>query len=162
MSPRERNPAQPVLFLDIDGVLNSGAYYKGLTDKGEGAESAVDHLDPAAIVHLNRLVAATGCEVVVSSTWRIKHELPRLWRMLRSRGYTGPHLIRKTPNFDGMMRQQEIAHWRQEHGKPAIYAILDDDPDADDQSGRFVKTTFDEGLTSELADRVIALLTGKP
>lgn len=152
---------QPILFLDFDGVLNSTSHLLsaakvpgGYVDTDEG------QVDPAAVAQLSRVVAATGCEVVVTSTWRLLHDTTYLWNLLRGHGYTGGPFLGATPDLYGMTRAQEIDHWRWENGRPKVYAIVDDDLDADDKTGRFVKTDFDDGLTAEKADELIGVLIG--
>ena len=51
--------ASPLLFLDIDGVLNS---YQSDFAQGETP------LDPENIACFNRIIAATGAEIVVTSS----------------------------------------------------------------------------------------------
>ncbi len=61
-----------VLFLDIDGVLNSEAFVesRGPRPSGKGLELDLWHLDRNAVALLQRIVDETGCMVVVSSDWR--------------------------------------------------------------------------------------------
>lgn len=62
-------PTPPVLFLDIDGVLNSADWMRR---RGPGLRSGChpDMLDPDACKRLHRVLCATGCDVVLSSAWR--------------------------------------------------------------------------------------------
>ena len=53
----------PVLFLDIDGVLNSRECW----DRLRGLRHKIDR---EKVALLNEVVAATDCRIVVSSTWR--------------------------------------------------------------------------------------------
>jgi hypothetical protein len=58
-----------VIFLDVDGVLNSRGKWAGcdlanLTDSGT-------RIDPLAVARLKRIVDATDAKIVVSSTWRL-------------------------------------------------------------------------------------------
>nr|USU32850.1 HAD domain-containing protein [Methylobacterium sp. OTU13CASTA1] len=146
---------RPVIFLDIDGVLNS----RDCWDRLRGSRHKVDR---EKVALLNEVVAATGCRIVVSSVWRfgcgmgkdgcrpilrhygLKARFRRDWRTPRSR--------------DGI-RGGEIADWLSRNGSPP-YAIVDDDSDMlPEQMARFVQTTFHAGLTREHADRLIALLS---
>lgn len=52
---------RPVLFLDIDGVLNGHEYDRE-------AESSTLH--PDCVARLNRVLADSECSVVLSSAWR--------------------------------------------------------------------------------------------
>jgi hypothetical protein len=149
----------PVLFLDIDGVLNS-------RDCWERLRGSRHKIDREKVALLNEIVAETGCRIVVSSTWRIgvgqgkggcrdilrsyglKARFRRDWRTpeIRDDDHAVP------------MRGTEIADWLSRNGSPP-YAIVDDDSDMlPEQMPRFVQTTFQSGLTREHAYRLIALL----
>jgi hypothetical protein len=68
-------------------------------------------------------------------------------------------LYDQVPN-DRPLRGIEIAEWLLRHPEIQDYVILDDDPDIlSDQLPRFVRTDFKSGLTQELADKTLALLT---
>jgi hypothetical protein len=147
-----------VLFLDVDGVLNRcGKSNQGLeTDKCD---------------LLADLCRRTGCQVVVSSTWRwMPHQYERLLAMFASRGI--PH-IGKTACLsaptgatrpDGVAilrrvpRHVEITDWLSRHPEVTRYAIVDDDSDADDGTGRYVRTGSFDGLTERHAAELERLL----
>lgn len=77
--------SRPVLFLDIDGVLNSLRYLKnnpGAFDPVQGPRS----IDPEAAGRLNSILERTNAMVVVTSTWRLSYSIKRLESLLRSRG----------------------------------------------------------------------------
>lgn len=139
-----------VLFLDVDGVLNRcGKSNQGLeTDKCD------------LLADICRL---TGCKVVVSSTWRKYPRLmgDRLLPMFRSRGIEcigqTPELVNERKLLDGSKlltakpRRDEIKAWLAAHPEVATYVILDDDRDADDGAGCYVRTDSYTGLTDEIA-----------
>jgi hypothetical protein len=149
----------PILFLDVDGVLNRC----GMSNQG----LETDKCDLLADLCRN-----TGCQVVVSSTWRwIPHCYERLLAMFQSRGipHAGKTECMSAPTgatrADGVAilrqvpRRDEIAEWLSWHPEVTRYAIVDDDSDADDGTGRYVKTGSFEGLTPEKAAQLEALLT---
>lgn len=129
-----------VLFLDIDGVLNSA---KTCCAFG-GYPSTMDHIgafDQAAIRLLQRLCDSAGVKVVLSSTWRLDKE----WQTY------GPGLglpiVDRTPSFHAP-RGRQIQKWLDDHPEVEQYAIVDDDSDMlAEQLPRFVHTKSDEGLT---------------
>ena len=66
------NQIKRYIFLDIDGVLNSNQWYKHLDDTyttGQRNKMTFNqyNIDPRAVGLLNQL---TGCEIVISSSWR--------------------------------------------------------------------------------------------
>lgn len=161
-----------IIFLDFDGVLNSGPFLSA--DHGAGWEAAGEAaaIDPAAVARLNRIVEATGAEVVVSSSWRHGRMRTELSGLLKSRGFKG--IVRdKTPDFvpngDDLSnrhcgeRGDEIRAWLDANG-PRLgvtsFVVLDDNSDMSAVRDRFVQTDFDAGLTDAHVDRCIAMLKG--
>lgn len=156
-----------VLFLDIDGVLNSNGYFKQVGLNRE--PYPLGHLDPKAIAHLNRVVSTTGCKVVISSTWRRSNEPAAIAKYLTQKGFKhAESIISKTPVLDSPItdsklvkaveRGVEIAAWLSLN-KVERFAIVDDDADMAHLKKHLVKTDFMDGLTSEKADEIINRLT---
>ena len=56
-------PSVKVLFLDIDGVVNNEYTRRKFGD--------FITLDPARVALVQRIVRNTGCEIVLSSSWRL-------------------------------------------------------------------------------------------
>lgn len=145
-----------VLFLDIDGVLNSEAYWQRLSGRGITIVSSQGQkIDPDAVKHLNRIVHSTHCTVVLSSSWRLGRGFEKAWGWLKEAGYTGHLHDRTSSTLAG--RGAEISEWLSQQ-PPCAYAILDDEPELKTHEGRWVHTPYATGLTAELADRAIALL----
>lgn len=160
----------PFLFLDIDGVLNSYAYFQAKQARGEPGPLGID---PAAVVHLQRVVDETGCQVVLSSTWRLgpPGTLSNVRGQLIAAGMRHPcPLIDRTPDLSerhrpgsalwmATKRGDEVKHWLDVMGYDGPYVCIDDDSDF--LPGQpLVKTTFQTGMTAEHADRCIAILKG--
>jgi hypothetical protein len=155
MDPKPLKPRK-ALFLDVDGVLNHAEMYDRLESGVLTLIPPHRMLDEKCCARVRRIAAETGCEVVLSSTWRLGGDgfrtVARALHPLR--------LSEKTP-YDGTScpRWKEISAWLT-HARPRVtaYAILDDDGDAE-IAGHFVQTSFEYGgLTDELADRAIAIL----
>lgn len=146
-----------VLFLDIDGVLNSRAFFDGKSSDLLWFGDSLDMLDPEAIERLNRIVEATDCDVVLSSSWRLNPGgYIKVQHQLAAQGFRG-RLIDQTPYSSSGVRGEEIAAWLWDHGAGRAYACLDDDPE-DNHPGRWVATTFAEGLTDAHVEQVIRVL----
>ena len=134
-----------ILFLDVDGVLNShktGGRYP---------------LKKNCLRRLQRIVEETSCEIVLSSTWRLdEYAFKRLCTVL---SYRGIRILDKTIRIPSGPRGLEIAEWL--HRNPTEkYAILDDDSDMlDNQLKHFFQTDGDYGLTDTITYRVIFHLT---
>jgi hypothetical protein len=80
-----------LIFLDIDGVLNS-AQFRADNTNGEGVVivngtfDATSHIDPQRVARLNRLIETTNAEVVLSSSWRKLFGQERTQSSLKPKG----------------------------------------------------------------------------
>lgn len=156
-----------ILFLDIDGVLNSHAFFDSRGPRLDGQDMFDRHIDEAALMRLNYVLRQTDAHVVISSTWRELHTLPDLRRGLKRRGFAG-RIIGKTPCLERRLRKfslyepvprgLEIARWLKRHPPVDSFAIVDDDSDMAHLAHRFVQTDMRVGLTDADADALITLL----
>lgn len=155
-----------VLFLDIDGVLNTNWWeYKPEVDQYGYA------FDPRAVANLATIIKETGADIVISSSWKFMG-LTKMQEMWVDRRLPGK-LIGITPNtvsdemlltadLDNMeffdIRGHEIKEWLSKH-KVDRYAILDDmDTILPEQTLHFVITNPMVGITKEDAEKVIEIL----
>lgn len=142
-----------VLFLDIDGVCNSAAWVKQGNNPWHGT-------DPAAVALVRQIIEATKCDVVLSSTWRLYPEA----RAVVKRDVC--HFIDVTKDMQGggkwgiTDRGHEVQEWLDRHPEVTQYAILDDNSDFLPHQWLF-KTTWEIGLTEDIADAVIHHLNAK-
>lgn len=142
------NSSKSVLFLDIDGVLNSK---KTLGVYGE-------HLSSPMVRSCNKIVKLTACDVVISSSWRVLYDIPTLQAMLFNQGFTWAHKIVGRTDDLPQKRGYEIQKYLDEHDY-SCYCILDDETDMlDHQKPFFIRTNWDIGLTDEDAENAIKLL----
>ena len=104
-----------VIFLDIDGVLNSQDWYQkrsDLLDKKQVSDNYPFYeFDPDAIDLLNYIIERTWAKVVVSSSWRRGRRSEDLQEILDRVGFIG-EVIDVTPSL----------HCRID-GEPAGYTI---------------------------------------
>lgn len=98
-----------VLFLDVDGVLNSSAYLE-LRAAARANGDWAQLLDPAACALLNDVLAATGARIVLSSDWRFRVEsLVHMERMLRARGALCAEIVGQTPDIVRRCKDEGVA-----------------------------------------------------
>ena len=170
----ERAPGTPtrVIFLDVDGVLNSHDYVANRRDYVE--EGGRIGIDPQAVTRLNRLVYETSAEVVISSTWRMNHTRAEMAALLEAKGFVGvvrgmtPEHVERTKGalYTADRRGNEIHAWL--HAAPQYgidveaFVILDDDSDMAHLADRHIKTSFDHGLTEADVERAIVLMRTPP
>lgn len=150
-----------VIFLDVDGVLNSHKYTVRTKDD---IEHTYKFLEKNKIEHLKQIVEATNARLVLSSTWRMSFD-----QNLKPTDYLGTSiadalqnqglvLYSKTDNFNDD-RYLEIKDWLENHSKVDRFVILDDgDFDWKELRSFWVKTSFYIGLTGRLADDVVRML----
>ena len=144
-----------VLFLDIDGVLNSAFV---LDEQRRG-----DAIDRGMVERINQIVDATGCKIVISSTWRILHPLGQLTTLLRQHGMRDV-VIDKTPRLDATYfnRGDEILIWLGSRPDVDSFIAIDDSAGEFDKiRDRLVATTWKYGLQDEHVIKAIALLNEK-
>lgn len=132
-----------ILFLDIDGVVNSAdsTNFKG----------SLWPLDPYKAFLVGKIQDVTGCEVVLSSSWRHHPEgIAEVEKRIVP-------ILDITPNDEHGFRGAEVQAWLDKNPEVTKYAILDDDMDFYAyQAPNFFKTRFmQEGLTDEIAQAVI-------
>lgn len=168
-----------VIFLDIDGVLNSQLYYKSdrFNKARQEAEAAqgnrfgweAEDLDTLAIEYLNELLTKSGSKVVISSVWRMSHTQEELQKLLNYRGFTG-ELIGCTPRLgEECVRGNEIRQWIKKnearlgcrYSDYSSYIIFDDDSDMLlQQQPNFLLVDGYVGLTPNLCYKALHRLGG--
>jgi hypothetical protein len=137
-----------ILFADFDGVI---------ADYIPDAPAA-QRIRRSCVERLNRIVTATGADVVVSSTWReAGHRQCAAW--LREAGFVGS-VVGVTPVLSGVgARGREIQAWLDWQGLPATKCvILDDVEPMGHLEWRLVRTVTETCLTDADVERVIALM----
>lgn len=161
-----------ILFLDIDGVLNTKWWYTQM-DRNTPRDKYGYAFDPNAVANLKRIIDETGADIVISSSWK-SFGLTELIDMWQERNLPGL-IIGITPNSvsDEMLlnadidsielfqiRGEEIKQWLTKYGKQVSnYAIIDDmDNMLSEQQFRFVHTNPEVGITEEDAQKTIEIL----
>lgn len=151
--PRMR-PLLRVLFLDVDGVLNSNEFFARAiaNNNGQPIPMGARHLDPEAVRRVQQLVQKTRATVVLSSTWRYGWPIMTISQWLGVRIYGATAVERFRGN-----RSTEIDGWL-DRFRPDRYAILDDDRDIYGHDDHFVQTDVRVGLTDDDCRRVARIL----
>ena len=145
-----------VLFLDIDGVLNStrtavanGGYPHELHHR--------EAFDWTSIKLLQRLCDSAGVQVVLSSAWRNFCDFKDVGAAF------GLSIVDRTPDHRGGPRGEEIQAWLDAHPEVTHYAIVDDDADMlEGQQAHFVRTDAFDGLLWKDFTLVCSILDVSP
>ncbi|MBO6264160.1 MAG: hypothetical protein J6N93_07865 [Clostridia bacterium] len=155
-----------VIFLDLDGVLNSRAYdrIRDLTKQS--------YIDETRLPLLKRIIDETGAEIVFSSTWR-KHWDKDEEKCDEDGKYIndcfakfGLKISDKTFTINNSKKNDDIAYYLETYfGDIYNYVILDDDNfDWTEKMRRhFVKTNamIGRGLNEEHVVKAIEILNKK-
>jgi hypothetical protein len=129
-----------VLFLDIDGVINTNSNFRA-TGPGFSHEK---------IELIRKILSMTHATVVLASSWRRDISVSQLL------GRLGIPIHDKTPYLLGRPRKYEILEYLSKHPEIKVFAILDDDADAYIKANEsFFKTDSMVGVTEEIADNII-------
>ena len=131
-----------VLFLDCDGVINCAKTFTKDMDAFFPVDKYMSFL-------VGKIQMDTNCEIVLSSSWR-HHQ--RSVDLISKRLFK---LLDITGDSDDGFRGKEIKTWLDAHPEVTRYAILDDDSDMlPEQLPNFFKTSWQEGITDEIAKKV--------
>lgn len=149
-----------VVFLDIDGVLNSHAFSSIAQSNGINAE---------CVACLNRILRETGAKIVVSSAWRYMvlgkaMTLTGFEYLLRTHGVKAESVIDITVGDEAIpFRGAQVTEWLSRNKEVRSYVILDDLPAAEfsEHAEWLVTTDGAIGLTTTHADQAIEILTHK-
>lgn len=162
-----------VIFLDIDGVLNSLDYMNAnysarmleAKSKGVSFKDDLNHktrdkygqlFDPRCVCWLTYIIKSTDAKIVISSSWRL-NGLSSMIDMWSFRGLEGD-IIGVTECLNEGIRGDEIQRYIDDNGIKN-YCIIDDDNDMlDSQLDNYVQTDGTYGLSLKTANKVIDIL----
>lgn len=161
-----------VIFLDIDGVLNTKWWYTQM-DRNTPKDKYGYAFDPKAVANLRRIVEETGAIIVISSSWKCMglSQMEEMWDVRNLPG----KIVGITPNsvsdellvnadIDSIelfhIRGEEIKEWLTRHGKHVSHYVIIDDMDnmLPEQQSIFVQTNPEVGITEDDANKAIAIL----
>lgn len=122
-----------VIFLDMDGVLNSDAYFDSI--RGKNIEGIEDDVDVKTVKMLKKCVDEIGAKVVVTASARYARTGNMLMELLAQNGI----LADRTPLMKNE-RGTEIKNYLSTHPDVEDFVILDDE----------IYDSYDEFLLSKL------------
>jgi len=158
-----------VLFLDIDGVLNSADWFKEAYETRKLARKKYEDrliadygnarweldVSPEHAAHLKRIMQEVeSLNIVVSSTWRLHYSVDELkTRLSKLLDISSDRIVGKTPRLF-TARGLEIQKWLDDN-LVEKFAILDDDSDMEHLKDNLFQTKNKSGLQKEHADKII-------
>lgn len=150
-----------IIFLDIDGVLNSHRKLKEVYDKTHKPHSGYNYpFDELCLENLKTLVEATNSKIVITSTWRKDKEGREKLIQALKEYELDQRIIGYTPILN-KTRGIEIKAYLSTLDHQPNFIILDDDTDMESLIDYLIKTNIQVGLTKENIEEAIIKLTKK-
>lgn len=154
------DPSKPILFIDIDGVLNRWESYSWR----DGPRALIER---DCVWNLNRIIEQTEAKLVLSSSWRQfvlggSMTVHGFEYLLRTHGMRGELIDTTCGDDEADERGEQIRRWLRQNRKiPYEYVVIDDVDDGISSRGLvFVQTNGSKGLTEADAERVVHILKG--
>jgi hypothetical protein len=136
------NNKNPLLFLNVDGVLTSARTYWG------GQRRSEDRLDPVSLQLVQDFTARLNAEVVIASAWAGFICGPQAWKNLfANKGFSIPVVNTITMEERGVSRTWADAmddYMERHPGRPHV--LFNDEPN--DHHKRYVEVNGLTGLTT--------------
>lgn len=129
-----------VIFLDIDGVLNSEHWYVKNHEKHPERCRSDRCIDPRFVRNLSKIVKKTGAKIVLTATIRgvvkkrADHYLHEIFKRY------GLSIYDYTSKCNSVMRGYEIQDWLDRHRDVTNIVIIDDEDDMVHLSKYLVQT----------------------
>lgn len=143
-----------IIFLDIDGVLNST---ESITKNGlKGIERPDKVFIKDSVDLINSLIEETGAKVIISSTWR--YRMDDLRKIFKKNNLSTEDIIGKTPILHEE-RGDEIVDWLEKTDKKIdSFVIIDDDRDMTTVKHKLVHVDRRIGFTQDNKDMAVKIL----
>jgi hypothetical protein len=161
----ERRIKMNVIFLDIDGVLNSEEsiiqYYEKFQSEGNPRYDCDQIFPQKYMLNLKEIVDKANANIVVSSTWRIFYPDGDMWlKLIENLKEYGldTKVIGVTRRLSGE-RGDEIREYLSRHPEITNFVILDDDSDMCEFTEiHLAKSSWKTGLTNEVKEKALKIL----
>lgn len=165
-----------ILFLDIDGVLNSAQsnemYYRQFLEAPEPKRRSLlrrEEFCPIACSNLRRVLREVpDLKIIISSSWRIGRTLAELRTVLEKIGVESDRILDVTPRIHNEDRGIEIQEWLSRTDSNSLlmpvveqFVIVDDDSDMAHLKPHLVQTDWRLGLTWIDAENIIKIFNGE-
>lgn len=153
-----------VIFLDIDGVLNTGRN-QDIQEKRDGKSSFYHqfNFDDICMENLKEVILKFDAYIVITSSWRIEKDTIYWTEILKNfRKYKiERRIIDKTPSFS-TTRGEEIKKWIDDNKDNITnFIILDDEDDMMDLDKYLILCDDYYGFDNDKKNMAISLFKNK-
>ncbi len=149
-----------IIFLDVDGVLNSQNKLIELYNKTHKSHSGMNFpFDENCFENLKILVEETNSKIVITSTWRKYQEKIKLLNSILDKYNLKQEVIGYIPILN-QKREYEIKEYIKSNNVEN-FVIIDDIKDMNDLNEYLVITTYKTGLTKENVEQAEKILRRK-
>lgn len=165
-----------VLFLDIDGVLNSEqscVFWHNKRDQskwenemytswtGSLKEYLALEFCPIAVSNVEELMRRVPeLKIVVSSTWRLGETVESLKAMFKPFKLISDAIVGVTPSIRLTPRGNEIQAWLDKHPEVTRFVIVDDDMDMEHLVDKLIQTSPIHGFLYGDMLKAVGILNG--
>jgi len=159
-----------IIFLDIDGVLNSQEFYlrRMANTLLLNEDYPLCEIDPEAIKKLNEIIEITNANVVITSSWFcLSLSVQNLQEMFNKKGFNGiisgiTPLLHFAENQEMVVKGCEIEEYLKVNfeNQKVKYLIIDSNEDMMllKQKKHFIQTSEFSGLTFDMIPLAIKML----
>ncbi len=147
---------RPIVFLDIDGVLNGDDYidqFDHIDITIMMSEPHSNWFDPDCVARLNRITDAANAVIVVSSSWVNLYDKETLTETFARVGITAPVFDITDKHAPG--RLARIDWWLGEWAPQVPWIVIDDDHICRKYKPRAVLTCEKYGLQDDEVERAL-------
>jgi hypothetical protein len=153
-----------ILFLDIDGVLNTDSFLKE-NWKGRDVPDYSIYIQTELVSELNRILSSSQhVKVVIHSSWGRALSLEQITSALVSKGFAhAKRVLGVTPKKFSSHKLHEIGLWLSDNPKTEEFLVIDDDYIAVNilqelrphMRATQISTDSSAGLTPEISEQII-------
>ena len=164
---------KPILFLDIDGVVNTLMIYNEPMEECDRGKISRDGYyfvlcypsdkkvsNKQAVLWLSKTCEYIGCDIVISSSWRMGHTTEEIADCLYNSGLSrNIKVIGQTPVIwdAGSQRGDEIQKWIDDNKFRGRFFIVDDDTDMAHLKNKLIKCDVNTGFNYQQYYDIITL-----
>lgn len=159
----------PIIFLDIDDVLNNTTDYIKAAERDAAGDfpwfnramlCGGNPVEKHNVQAFNRIIHAfPDALVVITSAWRIVYDLESIQEYLDCFGFEGEIIDRTGRCGMSGSRNTEIGDWIRENDVERFVIIDDMKVAGANRESNFVWVTGARGLTNDMADNAIKILS---